>query len=191
MLPIFTGANGTNDNQNPSGKNPKMYYGLTLTGSWKGFDINMLFQGSAIYTVRFSEVYAEVMAFRGNTPAYFYDRWHKADPYDPNSAWIPGKWPASRFNNDVGKMYAESAVWRKDASYVRLKSVELGYTFNTKLYKASGIKSLRIYVNAFNLFTIADSFVKAFDPERLEGLFNAGFNYPLMKNYNFGVNINF
>ncbi|KAA2241346.1 TonB-dependent receptor [Chitinophaga agrisoli] len=191
MLPLFTGANGTNDNINPSGKNPKMYYGLTLTAGWKGFDLNMLLQGSAMYTVRFSEVYAEVMAFRGNTPAYFYDRWHKADPYDPNSAWIPGKWPASRFNNDVGKMYAESSVWRKDASYVRLKSVELGYTFNTKLYSAVGIKRLRVFVNAFNLFTIADPFVKAFDPERLEGLFNAGFNYPLMKNYNFGVNLNF
>ncbi|WP_349314152.1 TonB-dependent receptor [Chitinophaga sp. MM2321] len=191
LLPIFTGGVGTNDNQNPSSKNPHMYYGLTLNAAYKGFDLNMLFQGSAMYTVRFSEVYAEVLAFRGNTPAYFFDRWHKEDPYDPASEWIAGKWPASRFNGDVGKMYAESSVWRKDASYVRLKSVELGYTFNPKLYKAAGIQKIRVFANAYNVFTVANSFVKPFDPERLEGLFNAGFNYPLTKTYNFGVNLNF
>lgn len=191
QLPLWMGANGTNDNQNPQGKNPKINYGLSLSASWKGLDVNMLFQGSAMYTVRFSEVYAEIMAFRGNTPAYFFDRWHKADPYDPNSAWVPGKWPASRFNGDVGSMYRESSVWRKDASYVRLKSVELGYTISPKIYRASGIQRIRIFANGFNLFTWADSFVKAFDPERLEGLFNAGFNYPLTKNYNVGVNLNF
>lgn len=190
-LPLFIGQNGTNDNQNPNGKNPKMNYGLTLNASWKGLDVNLLFQGSAMYTVRFSEVYAEVLAFRGNTPAYFFDRWHRADPYDPNSEWIAGKWPATRFNGDVGRMYAESSVWRKDASYVRLKSAELGYTIAPRLYSASGIKRIRVYANGFNLFTIADSFVKPFDPERLEGLFNAGFNYPLMKSFNFGVNVNF
>lgn len=191
QLPLWMGANGTNDNQNPAGKNPKINYGLSLNASWKGLDVNMLFQGAAMYTVRFSEVYAEIMAFRGNTPAYFFDRWHKADPYDPNSEWIPGKWPASRFNGDVGSMYRESSVWRKDASYLRLKSVELGYTIAPKLYRASGIQKIRVFANGFNLFTWADSFVKAFDPERLEGLFNAGFNYPLTKNYNVGVNVNF
>lgn len=191
MLPLFIGAVGNNDNQNPNGKNPKMNYGLTLNASYKGFDVNVHFQGSAMYSVRFSEVYAEVLAFRGNTPAYFTDRWHKSDPYDSKSEWIAGKWPASRFNNDVGKMYAESSVWRKDASYVRLKSVELGYTFNQRWYAGSGIKRIRLFANGFNLLTIADPFVKAFDPERLEGLFNAGFNYPLTKNYNVGVNINF
>ncbi|MEV4886693.1 TonB-dependent receptor [Chitinophaga ginsengisegetis] len=191
MTPMFTGAVGDNDNQNPSGKNPKINYGLSIGAAYKGFDLNLLFQGSAMYTVRFSEVYAEILAFRGNTPAYFFDRWHKADPYDPKSEWIPGKWPASRFNGDVGKMYAESSVWRKDASYVRLKSLELGYTFGPQLLRGSGIQKIRVFANGFNLFTIADPFVKAFDPERLEGLFNAGFNYPLTKNYNFGINVNF
>lgn len=191
MLPLWLGANGTNDNQNPQGKNPKINYGLSMNASWKGVDVNLLFQGAAMYTVRFSEVYAEVMAFRGNTPAYFFDRWHKADPYDPNSAWIAGKWPASRFNNDVGSMYKESSVWRKDASYLRLKSIELGYTIAPRLYKVAGIQRIRVFANGFNLITWADDFVKAFDPERLEGLFNAGFNYPLTKNYNVGVNVNF
>ncbi|WP_153799318.1 SusC/RagA family TonB-linked outer membrane protein [Foetidibacter luteolus] len=191
-LPLFTGAFGNNGDLNAGGrKNPRINYGFTLNGSWRGFDINLLFQGSAMYTVRFSEVYAEMLAFRGNTPAYFFDRWHKADPYDPKSEWIPGKWPATRFNGDVGAMYRESSVWRKDASYLRLKSLELGYTLNPKWYRAAGIQKLRIYASGFNLLTFADEFVKPFDPERLEGLFNAGFNYPLMKTYNFGMNLTF
>ena len=88
-------------------------------------------------------------------------------------------------------MYKESSVWRKDASYARLKSVELGYTVPARLYRGSGITKIRLFANAFNLVTFADPFVKAFDPERLEGLFNAGFNYPLTKSYNFGLNLNF
>ncbi len=192
MLPIFTGAVGNNNDLNPGGrKNPRINYGATLNASYKGFDANILFQGAAMYTVRFSEVYAEVMAFRGNTPAYFFDRWRKADPYDSKSEWIPGKWPASRFIADVGSMYKESSVWRKDASYLRLKSVEFGYTFSPRFFNSIGIQKLRMYANGFNLLTFADPFVKAFDPERLEGLFNAGFNYPLTKSFNFGVNINF
>lgn len=179
QLPLFFG--GT----------PKMHYGMTFNGSWKGFDANILLQGSANYTVRFNEVYAEVMAFRGNTPAYFYDRWHKEDPYNPDSEWIPGKWPATRLIANVGAMYNESTVWRRDASYVRLKSVELGYSISPDYLQAIGIERLRIYANAFNLFTIADPFVKPFDPEKIEGLFNAGFTYPLTKSYNFGVNLTF
>jgi TonB-linked SusC/RagA family outer membrane protein len=174
-----------------SGGHPRTHYGLTLLGSWNNLDFNVLFQGSANYTVRFREVYAQVMAFRGNTPEYFFDRWHKADPYNADSEWIPGKWPATRMIENVGAMYAESSVWRRDASYVRLKSVELGYSPDFSALQSFGIQNLRIYVSAFNLFTIADPFVKPFDPEKIEGAFNAGFTYPLTKSYNIGLNLTF
>lgn len=179
MLPLF--YNGT----------PKMHYGLTLNAAYKGFDFNLLFQGAARYTIRFREVYAEVFAFGLNTPAYFFDRWHQADPYDPNSEWIPGKWPATRFVTNAGTNYLESEVWRKDASYVRLKSVQLGYTVPSKFIRKSGFNSIRVYFNAHNLFTIADSFVKPFDPEKIEGAYSAGFSYPLTKSFNLGINLNF
>ena len=174
-----------------SGGNPRTHYGLTLLGAWKGLDFNILVQGSANYTVRFREVYAEIMAFRGNTPEYFYDRWHKADPYNADSEWIAGKWPATRLIENVGAMYAESSVWRRDASYVRLKSVELGYSPDFSGLQSVGIQRLRVYVNAFNLLTIADPFVKPFDPEKIEGAFSAGFTYPLTKSYNIGLNLTF
>lgn len=169
------------------GGDPKMYYGVTLNASWKGFDFTALFQGSGKYSVRFREVYAEVFAFRGNTPEYFFDRWHQS----PDGQWIPGEWPASRFNYNVGAMYAESGAWRKDASYLRFKSAQLGYTFNLPWLKKIGINDVRVYGNAHNIFTWADSFVKPFDPEKVEGLFGAGLTYPVTRSYNFGINVKF
>ncbi|WP_215224695.1 SusC/RagA family TonB-linked outer membrane protein [Echinicola shivajiensis] len=180
MLPIFW--NGT----------PKMFFGLTLDGKYKNFDFSLLFQGAAKYSVRFQEVYAEILAFKGsNTPAYFFDRWHKEDPYNSDSEWVPGKWPSSRLVENVGMLYAESEKWRRDASYVRFKSAEVGYTLSGNLLTKIGFDRLRVYGNAHNIFTITDPFVKPFDPEKLEGLFNTGFTYPLQRSFNFGLNASF
>lgn len=172
---------------------PLIHYGLTLEASWKNFDIYALFQGAGMYTVQFSEVYAEILWSKGaNTPAYFYDRWHKEDPYDSDSRWIAGEWPASRLIQDVGALYKDNSdIWRRNASYLRLKTLELGYTLPSSVMKKIGIDNVRLYVNGYNLFTFADSFVKPFDPERIEGSYNAGMNYPLMKSFNFGFTANF
>lgn len=170
---------------------PKIFYGLTFAFDWKGLDFSMLLQGSALNTVRFKEVYAEVLAFNLNTPAYFFDRWHKEDPFDANSAWVKGKWPAARFISDAGSMYLESSVWRKDASYLRLKNICLGYTMPKKWFSKTSISKLRLYFNANNVLTICDPFVRPFDPEKSEGTNSLGFNYPLMMSFNFGLNIVF
>lgn len=179
QLPLFWGGQ------------PKLHYGFTVNAQWKGFDLNMLFQGSGKYTVRFNEVYSEILCFKGNTPAYFYDRWHLSDPYDSNSEWVPGKWPAVRYAENMTGNYRESQIWRRDASYLRLKSLEIGYTIPSKYTKKYFLESVRIYGNAHNLLTFADSFVKPFDPEKIEGNYNAGLNYPLTKNFNVGINVTF
>lgn len=172
---------------------PQVHFGMNIQAEWKGFDFYALFQGSAFYTVQFDEVYAKMLAFKGgNTPEYFFDRWHRADPYDANSEWIAGEWPAIRLEQDMGSFYTrDSEIWRKDASYLRLKTIELGYSFEPKLLRPLGIEKLRVYVNGNNLLTICDPFVKPFDPEKIEGAYNAGLNYPLNKSYNFGLTMNF
>jgi len=172
---------------------PQVHFGMNMEASWKGFDFYALWQGSAFYTVQFDEVYAKMLCFKGgNAPEYFFDRWHQEDPYDPNSAWIPGEWPAIRLEENMGSFYTrDSQIWRKDASYVRLKTVELGYSFKPQLLKKIGIDGLRLYVNGNNLLTICDPFVKAFDPEKIEGDYSAGLNYPLNKSFNFGLTMNF
>jgi len=172
---------------------PLIHYGFNVEASWKNFDFYALFQGSALYTVQFDEVYAKMLCFKGgNTPEYFYDRWHLSDPYDANSEWIPGEWPAIRLEQDMGSFYTrDSQIWRKNASYLRLKTIEIGYTFSPRLMHKLGIGSLRIYANGNNLFTVCDPFVKAFDPEKIEGDYSAGLNYPLNKSFNFGLTLNF
>lgn len=173
--------------------NPRVFFGLNFSLNWKNFDFYALFQGAAFYTVQFNEVYAEMLAFKGgNTPAYFYDRWHKVDVNNPNSEWIMGEWPAARLTQDMGSFYTrDSKVWRRDASYVRLKSLEIGYSFTQKGIKKMGISKLRAYANGNNLFTITDPFVKAFDPEKIAGSYSAGLNYPISKSFNFGLTVDF
>ncbi len=173
---------------------PRTFYGLTIACDWKGFDLNLLFQGAARFSARYTHAYTTMFWNESNLPAYFYDRWHKEDPYDMNSEWIPGKWPASQRQPDVGPLfYANSDVWRKDATYLRLKNIELGYTLSDKIISKAGIERVRVFVSASNLFTWTDPFLKPFDPEsntKPIGL-GTGWTYPIMKAFNFGLNINF
>ena len=126
-----------------------------------------------------------------NLPAYFYDRWHKADITDPNSEWISGKWPATRLGANVGMLYAESDVWRRNASYLRLKNMELGYTIPTPVIQKIGLDKVRLFVSGSNLYTWTDEFLKPFDPESTTGHEGAGWSYPIMSTFNVGLNINF
>ena len=175
--------------------NPPLQYGLTLDGAWKGFDLNILLQGSALFTV-FTKV-DDVWGYGRNPTLWekYMDRWHtadpKADPYDPNTEWIAGKWPALRTNTSGTTDNLVTDMWRLNASYLRIKSVELGYTLPKSFTSKWGIEGIRVYVNAFNLFTFCGEDVKDMDPEREEGSYAADLTYPLMRSFNFGLNINF
>jgi hypothetical protein len=127
----------------------------------------------------------------GNVPAYFFDRWHLSDPFDPTSEWVPGKWPANRFVGNMASNYAESDRWRMNASYLRMKSLEIGYSLPGRIIKNIGLTNVRVYANALNLLTFSDPFLKQFDPEKYEGDYQAGYNYPLTKSFNFGLNVSF
>lgn len=172
-------------------QDPKLFYGFTLNAAWNNFDISTIFQGAGLYTIRFNEVFSQMFFNDGNIPAYFYDRWHKADLFDPSSEWLPGKWPANRFLDNMGSNYHESDRWRINATYLRMKSLEIGYSFPQSLIRNIRLDNVRIYANAQNLLTFSDPFLKQFDPEKSEGDYNAGYNYPLTKSFNFGINVSF
>lgn len=169
---------------------PKLSYGVNLYAGWKGFDLNMLWQGAGMYSLQYSEVLGQVLALdAANSPAIYYDRWHLENIYDPNSKWVPGKFPATRrLDSDNGANRLPSDIQRVDATYARLKNVELGYKLSPEALKWIGISRLRCYVNVFNPLVIANSYLKSFDPEITDG---NGFQYPLSKSYNFGINLTF
>src|SRR5690606_11863964 len=112
----------------------------------------------------------------------FMDKWHHEDSYDANSQWVPGRYPATNYpasNN------WNSQFWWPDASYLRLKHVELGYTVGP-LRKASDMQ-VRIFATGFNLATWTK--VNYVDPEKDPETYN--YLYPLMKIYNLGINVTF
>ena len=176
-------------------QDPKTYFGLTLAANWKGFDMNVLFQGAANFTARYNNIYTTMFYLDANLPEYFHDRWHKADPTDINSEWIPGKWPASRLDKDIAPMmYASSNKWHRNASYLRLKNVELGYTLPKRIIQKAGLDKVRLFVSGSNLYTWTDSFLKPFDPEsNVHSIWgeSTGFTYPIVSTISFGLNVNF
>ncbi|MDD7421341.1 MAG: TonB-dependent receptor [Prevotellaceae bacterium] len=167
---------------------PKMNFGITLAAQWRGFDFNALFQGALKKSISYVEILAEPCWGDDNsgTLDYFLDRWRPADshanPYNTNTEWIKGEYAYS------GTVADGSSLFRIfNTNYMRLKSIELGYTLPKSVMKFIGLQSVRFYVNGYNLLTFCN--MKYIDPEHTSD--NWGCSYPLNKSFNFGVNVKF
>lgn len=176
--------------------NPPLQYGLTLKFAWKNFDFNTLLQGAALYTVQYACSDTWGYGTHAQITEKFLDRWHpvdpEADPFDPATEWISGKYPALKLGTKSGTTDEFATdMWNMNATYLRLKSIELGYNVPIEFCKRLHLDNLRLFFNAFNLYTFCNSDVKKFDPERHEGQYNADLTYPLMKSFNFGLTVNF
>src|SRR5690606_20928345 len=110
------------------------------------------------------ELLVEALPFGGqNTLDFFMDRWHPADPnadyFHPDTEWVPGHFPVTGHD---GHRTGTNGV--QNASYVRLKTTELGYTLPDRWIAKAGIKNLRVYFSGYNLLTFTG--LKYLDPER-------------------------
>ncbi|MGN6440101.1 MAG: SusC/RagA family TonB-linked outer membrane protein [Agriterribacter sp.] len=167
---------------------PWLNYGLSANVSYKGLDVFLLFQGAALSTVQYVEQLQMPMWGSGESGAMvqFMDRWHpkdpNADPYDPATEWVPGHYAYTGTIPEVSSSY--NSV---NGSYLRLKSVELGYTLPSKWTKRAGIKNTRFYVNGYNLLTATK--VKYIDPEHPNDTY--GYLYPMNKTVTVGLNVTF
>jgi len=167
---------------------PMVNFGLTLSAEYKGFDLNLLFQGATMVYVQYQEQLAEPLSWDRNALALFMDRWHTVDPnadyFDPNTKWIPGTFAAV----GNGSVRGQGTASIQDASYIRLKSSELGYTIPKNIMKKIGLESARFYINGYNLLTLTG--LKFLDPEH-PGDELYGYIYPLVKTYNVGFSVTF
>ncbi|WP_345211424.1 TonB-dependent receptor [Mucilaginibacter gynuensis] len=167
---------------------PKINYGINVSATYKGVDLSMLWQGAALVNVDYPEMLKEPLAFGGSASALkmFMDRWHPevpgADIYNPNTKWIPGYYA---YTGTVAANNSERAV--QNASYLRLKSLEIGYTFPLAWTSKIGIKRARFYLNGYNLVTFTG--IRGLDPEHTSDIY--GYTYPMNKTYNAGINISF
>lgn len=173
------------------GDTPFMYYGLNMSANYKDFDITVFFQGAAGHSIFTSGDFAApfIQQGLGNGVSIWLDRWHRVDPSDPSSEWIPGKMPSLRPTGF--SLNEQTSTWNKQkGDYLRLKTLEIGYSLPKKLLSHVGIQRLRVYVNGFNLltFTSRKGMMKWMDPENSNGMFRY---YPQMRTYNFGVNLTF
>lgn len=176
---------------------PVFNYGITLGAAWKGIDLSMNWQGVAGVYNTYDEVFAQVGPFNDGAVLDIYkDRWHTVnlndDPWNPNTQWVSGLYPAT------GHVFNWGSTGIKNTSYIRLKTLELGYTLPKTWITRIGIGDLRIYVNAYNLLTFTG--LDNIDPERpgRQGGANKDdekgvlfYNYPVNRTFNIGATLKF
>jgi TonB-linked SusC/RagA family outer membrane protein len=163
-------------------KYPEITYGINGGLYYKNFDLMFLFQGAARVSIELTDEFIIPYINDGPVMEYIWnERW---TPETAGKATYPRliSSPTRDHNN-----YMPSSLWVKDASYIRLKNIDLGYTFRDKaLLNKLGITNLRIGLNGINLLTFTP--LTVCDPEAKSGRTQA---YPTMKVYNLNVNIEF
>lgn len=176
---------------------PTFNYGINGGAQYKNFDLAMNWQGSAGVYNQYDEVFTEVGPFNGGAVLDIYlDRWRTEniwdDPWHPQTKWIGGYYPAT------GRSFNTGATGIRNTSYIRLKSLEIGYSLPSQWVKIARIEGLRVYVNGYNLLTFSG--LKNMDPERPgqrggannnrdEGILF--YNYPVNRVINFGAVLKF
>ena len=162
---------------------PNLIYGFGFSAQWKGFDVNVLFQGAGKSTF-FIDGYT-VYPFKdgdwGNilTDVVKSNRWILGENEDPNA-----KYPRLSYGGNNNN-YQSSTYWMRNGSYLRLKNLEVGYTIPKSIVNKIRLNNIRIYFMGTNLVTFSS--FKLWDPEL--GSSN-GQVYPLSKAYTLGLKIN-
>lgn len=172
----------------PTGWAPMLSFGGRIGLDYKGVSLNIDMAGGGVQSWFQDYELRNALHGGGNSPAFLLeDRWHRADPYDPNSEWIPGYYPALR-NGNSGPNARNSDFWLTNVRYLRLTNIELGYNLPTTILSKVGVQKLRVYTNASNLLSFDN--VKKFqiDPE-IEA--RAAVVYPQQKVFMLGFNITF
>jgi len=155
---------------------PDWTYNLTGFANYKGFDFSFVFQGvQGVDRLMIGNGQTPMTDDRRNVLTYWVNRWTPDNP----STELP------RLGN-LGRNDLPSTFYIQDASYLRLKNIELGYTLPEAIAERVGIEKLRIYASGQNLLTFTQ--MENFDPERANTNFNAR-NFPIYKVYTLGLNL--
>lgn len=171
------------------GSLPNLNFGFSIGLVYKGFDFTADFSGGAGYS--WYQNWETRWAFQndGNLNRIFEDRWHRVDPYDLNSEWIPGRYPANRFNESGhSNNRRNSTYWAHNLRYLRARTFELGYSLPSDWITRIKMQRARIYVNVYNLFSLDNMKEFALDPEVND---ENGLQFPQSRIVNFGVNLSF
>lgn len=165
---------------------PEWTFSFGAKFCWKGLDVSLQFGGVAGVSANLLDNSNQMVAFVNNGNAYPIHKgawaYYPAEGIDTRAtATYPRLTTRSNENN-----YRTSSFWIKDASFLKLRNVEIGYNFDGPKLQKAGIAGLRCFISGQNLFTVSP-LQKQYnlDPEHLSGL------YPALRTFNAGVSITF
>jgi TonB-linked SusC/RagA family outer membrane protein len=161
----------------PQGKSglPEITYTFHTGISYKSFDFDMLFQGVANRMIYLSGNYYQAFQNNGKVSEIALGRW---TPSTAETATYPRLTASNNLNN-----FQYSSFWQRNGSYLKLRSIEIGYTVPKEVLKRVKLQNVRIFVNGTNLFEW-DKVDFVSDPETLSG-------YPAVKTLSIGTKIQF
>lgn len=160
---------------------PKYTYSFSLGADFKGFDFSAFFQGvEGIKSYMNANLGFPYRNGAGVTKDWLTESW---TPENPNS-----KYPRLTTSSGYPQNFQVSDFWLRDASYLRLKNIQIGYAFPEKISKKLGISKLRAFVNGQNILTFTDFSLG--DPERNVANENI-IAYPIAKTITGGLSITF
>ena len=166
-----------NDNVVLGSTIPRFTYGSTLNASYKGLSLNILLQGVGRADGMLYEQGIMPFFLGGTVQQQHKDHW---TPEHTNAVFP--RLAFSEANNEK-----ISSFWLRNAAYLRLKNIQLGYTLPGSFTQRIGISMLRVFANGQNLLTF-DRFWDGYDVESPVG---TGSSYPQVKMYSFGIDVNF
>ena len=152
---------------------PQMTLGIHGGMTFKGFDVDIFFQGAANRTVYCGGKYYHAFQNDGKISSVALGRW---TPETAEAATYPRLSAENNLNN-----YQPSSFWQKNGNFLKLRSLEVGYTLPFKTSRRINLEKARIFVNGTNLFSLdyMDGFT---DPEIMSG-------YPALRTISFGLSI--
>lgn len=170
-------------------KRPSLIYGMGISGSWKGVDVNVHFQGAgkSTFFINGPTVYAFNDREWGNVLSEIAesDRWISADiSGNPATENPSAAYPRLSYGGNNNN-HRESTFWLRDGSYLRLKTLEVGYTLPKSIVNKIRFNNIRFFFIGSNLLTFSK--FKLWDPEM--GSSN-GADYPLAKSFTLGLSVN-
>lgn len=172
----------------PEGWAPILSYGGNIGLEWKGIDLNIDFSGGAMQGWRQNYELTNAYHNGGNSPAYLLeDRWHRLDLYDPESEWVPGRYPAIR-NGEFAYNNKNSDFWLHNVHYLRISNLEIGYSLPTWMLKPIHAQKVRVYGSVSNLCSFDNVHQYGIDPEITAA---AAVVYPQQRTFLVGFNVTF
>jgi TonB-linked SusC/RagA family outer membrane protein len=164
---------------------PKYYYGLNLSASYKGFDFSALLQGLGGHQMLTDYFNGYAFYNSGQIQRWQADnRWTKDNP----NKWA--EYPRIETMMSAHPNNQKSTYWLREASYLRIKNVQLGYTLPKRITMKFHAENVRIYISGQNLHSF-NSYYKGWDPEvGYSGVQNGSF-YPINSIWSFGLNVRF